>query len=63
MSIAQSSQTQARLLRLPYPDDVADRFETLAEQSMQAQRQIEANDRVSFEVYRAAYVAPERLGH
>ena len=60
---AHSSQTQARLLRLPYPDDVADRFETLAEQSMQAQRQIEASDRVSFEVYRAAYVAPERLGH
>ncbi len=59
--LAQSIAHQATLLGLPFPVDVQQRFERLAKQSLDEQRRIKANDRLSFEEWRRAYLAPERL--
>jgi glutamate--cysteine ligase len=58
---AQSAATRARLLALPYPAALAQRFAALAEASVAEQQRIEAADALPFEAYRAAYLAPERL--
>ena len=58
---AQSARTRAALLRLPFADDLAARFEASARESLQAQQRIEASDTLRFEDYRQQYLAPERL--
>lgn len=58
---AQSRDTREALLRLPYGEDLALRFEALADESLQAQRRVEDSDSVPFETYRQQYLAPERL--
>ena len=58
---AQSLATREALLRLPYDDDLARHFATLADESLQAQRCVEESDSVPFETYRQHYLAPERL--
>jgi glutamate--cysteine ligase len=58
---AQSTAHQGRLLGLPLPADVQQRFEHLAKQSIDKQRRIEAHDRLRFEEWRRAYLAPDRL--
>ncbi len=58
---AQSLGTREALLRLPYGDDLALRFQALADESVRAQRCVEKSDSVSFETYRQQFLAPERL--
>ena len=59
---AQSASTRSALLRLPFTDDLAARFEAIARESLQEQQRIEGSDTLTFEVYRQQYLAPERLG-
>ncbi len=58
---AQSEQARERLLALPYPKALADRFTALAAESVAAQQRIEAADALPFEQFRDAYLSPERL--
>ena len=59
---AQSLQTQAKLLSLPFSAAQQAKFETLSAHSLAQQREIEARDTLPFEIYRQQYVSPERLG-
>ncbi|MEP7294788.1 MAG: glutamate--cysteine ligase [Burkholderiales bacterium] len=59
---AQSKQTKAALLALPYSDQLHNRFTRLAQESVDEQRRIEAADTVPFELYRQQYLSVERLG-
>ncbi|MBC7717629.1 MAG: glutamate--cysteine ligase [Pseudorhodobacter sp.] len=59
---AQSLQTQAHLLDLPFSAELKDQFVAMSEASLQLQTQIESNDTLSFEDYRQHYLAVERLG-
>ena len=59
---AQSQQTKAKLLALPFSAAQQARFAALSQQSVQDQKAIEAADTMPFEVYRQQYVSPERLG-
>lgn len=59
---AQSRVTQQQLAGLPYPPELQMRFDNLALASIEAQKKIEASDSMPFEMYRQAYLAPERLG-
>ena len=59
---AQSQQTRAKLLALPFSAAQQARFDALAQQSVQDQKDIEARDSMPFEIYRQQYVSPERLG-
>jgi glutamate--cysteine ligase len=59
---AQSAQTQAHLLGLPFSDELHGQFVAMAEASVQLQKQIESSDTLSFEDYRRHYLAVERLG-
>lgn len=59
---AQSKQTKAALLALPYSDQLHNRFTKMARESVDEQHAIEASDTVPFEVYRQQYLSVERLG-
>jgi glutamate--cysteine ligase len=59
---AQSQQTKAKLLALPFSAGQQARFAAMSEQSVQDQKAIEAADSMLFEAYRQQYVSPERLG-
>jgi glutamate--cysteine ligase len=59
---AQSEQTRAKLLALPFSAAQLSRFAALSQRSVQDQRDIEAADTMPFELYRQQYIAPERLG-
>jgi len=59
--LAQSLAHRDAILQLPFPADVADRFASLAEESIDEQRRIEADDTLPFETYRQLYLAPVRL--
>lgn len=59
---AQSQRTKAGLLALPYPDDLAARFEQMARQSVADQRAQEAADTQPFEAFRLQYLSAEQLG-
>jgi glutamate--cysteine ligase len=59
---AQSQQTKAKLLALPFGAAQSARFAALSEQSVRDQKAIEAADTMPFEVYRQQYISPERLG-
>jgi glutamate--cysteine ligase len=59
---AQSLQTQAGLLALPYSDQTQNRFAKMTQVSLEEQRQIEAADSLPFEIYREQYLSAERLG-
>lgn len=58
---AQSLRTQQAMLAMPYPPEMAEHFRAQAEQSVEAQKAIEAADTMPFEIYRQAYLAPRRL--
>ena len=58
---SQSALTRQHLLDLPFSDAQGLRFEQLAAQSVLDQQAIEAADTLSFEDYRAHYVAADRL--
>jgi glutamate--cysteine ligase len=59
--LAQSVQTRTRLMALPFPDDLAERFRAQAQASVAAQKALEAADTQSFEEFRRDYLSPERL--
>ncbi|MDB5944293.1 MAG: gshA [Ramlibacter sp.] len=59
---AQSEQTRAKLLALPFGAARHARFAELSAQSLRDQRDIEAADTMPFEIYRQQYIAAERLG-
>jgi glutamate--cysteine ligase len=61
-TLAQSEIAKSRLLKLPYSANVQGRFETLAQQSLQDQAEVEDADSMPFEHYRQQYISPERLG-
>jgi len=59
---AQSEQTRAAMLALPFSAAQQAEFERMTEDSIQEQRRIEAADTMPFEIYREQYVSPARLG-
>ncbi len=59
--LAQSAQTRAQLLALPFSQDLATAFKAEALTSVAQQRAIEAADSGDFEAFRVAYLSPERL--
>ena len=59
---AQSTQTRNAMLAAPWSPDQQARFETMAAESVAGQLRIEAADTMPFEVYRQAYLSPQRLG-
>ncbi|MGE0873723.1 MAG: glutamate--cysteine ligase [Burkholderiales bacterium] len=59
---AQSLRTRQAMLELPFPADVEQRFQRMAEQSIAEQKRIEAADNLAFEEFRQQYIARERLG-
>jgi glutamate--cysteine ligase len=59
---AQSEQTRAKLLALPFSAEQQAGFERMTEESIQEQKRIEAADTMPFEIYREQYVSPARLG-
>ena len=58
---AQSLKTQAALQSLPLTEEQFTRFTALSQQSVDAQKAIEAGDSMLFEDYRKRYVSPEHL--
>ena len=48
-------------MALPLAPEVAERFARLAEESIEAQQKIEAEDKLPFDAFRQLYLAPIRL--
>ena len=59
---ARSEHTRQRLLDLPLDAHQLAHFEQMTQDSVEAQKAIEAADTMPFEIYRAQYVSPTRLG-
>jgi glutamate--cysteine ligase len=59
--LAQSEQTKAKMLKLPFPGAVSSRHETLVRQSLADQAAVEAADAMPFEAFRQQYISAERL--
>jgi glutamate--cysteine ligase len=60
-TVAQSLRHAADIRRIPLVPEVEERFAQLAKESIEEQRNIEASDSMSFEIYRQQYLEPERL--
>lgn len=58
---AQSAQTQATLLDLPFSAEQQAKFEAMSVASVQAQKDIEAADTMPFDIYLTQYLSPDRL--
>ena len=58
----QSLNTHNRLLAMPWSANQQSRYEAMAAKSIDDQRAIEASDTMPFDVYRAEYTSPARLG-
>ena len=58
----QSEKTRDVLRHLPWTDTQQAHFEALSRASVVAQKKIEADDTMPFEIYRQQYVSPQRLG-
>ena len=61
LALAQSHQAHAHWLSQPLAPEVGDRLRVASEVSLREQRRREAADGGSFEDYRLAYLAPDRL--
>jgi glutamate--cysteine ligase len=59
---AQSEKTRDTLQALPWTAAQQSHFEALSQESVAAQKRIEAADTMPFEIYRQQYVSPDRLG-
>jgi glutamate--cysteine ligase len=59
---AQSENTKAALLALPFGDEEQKNLTDMAQRSVQEQGEIEAADTLPFETYRQQYLSPQRLG-
>ena len=57
----QSEKTRDVLRHLPWTDTQQAHFEALSRASVVAQKKIEADDTMPFEIYRQQYVSPQRL--
>jgi glutamate--cysteine ligase len=60
--LQRSAHTRADLLALPFSDEAHARFMAASAESIEAQKRIEADDTMPFDVYREEYLRPERLG-
>jgi glutamate--cysteine ligase len=60
-ALARSRAHREEIMKLPLSSEVAERFARLAEQSIEAQKQAEAEDKLPFEAFRQLYLAPIRL--
>ena len=58
---AQSAQTRAHLMSLPWAQEQQARFERMAQASLDQRGAIEAADQVDFEAFRQAYLDASRL--
>jgi glutamate--cysteine ligase len=58
----QSETTRDVLRALPWTDAQQAHYEALSRESVVAQKKIEAEDTMPFEIYRQQYVSPHRLG-
>jgi len=59
--LAQSKAHRETILKLPFLSDAASRFARMAEESLDAQRRIEAADTLPFEAFRQNYLSPDSL--
>jgi glutamate--cysteine ligase len=59
---AQSVQTQAHFLQMPWTAEQQASFEAMTQQSVAEQKKIEAVDTMPFEIYREKYLSANRLG-
>ncbi|MEY3488415.1 MAG: hypothetical protein RL075_2420 [Pseudomonadota bacterium] len=59
---AQSVQTQAHFLQMPWTAEQQAGFEAMTQQSVAEQKKIEAADTMPFEIYREKYLSANRLG-
>ncbi len=57
----QSVRHRRTLLALPLAAEVDARYTRMAEESLAAQRQIEAQDTLPFEIFRQQYLSPDML--
>jgi glutamate--cysteine ligase len=60
-ALMESLRHRAALLADPLPAAVAEEYERLAVESLDAQKAVEKADKVPFEVYRQRYLSPEAL--
>ncbi len=60
-ALTRSLQYRKELLQLPLSARAQRRYESMAAESLQEQRRIEAADTMPFEVYRQLYLSPDRL--
>ena len=58
---ARAEATRSHILGLPWPADAQAAFDALAQRSLAEHAAIEAADKVDFETFRQAYLAPEGL--
>jgi glutamate--cysteine ligase len=61
-ALAQSRRHKRTLTELPLASEVQAHYARMAEESLAAQRRMEATDRVSFETYRQQYLSQDLLG-
>jgi glutamate--cysteine ligase len=61
-ALAQSRHNKQAIMDLALGDGVAERFVRMAEESIQAQRRVEASDTLPFETWRQQYLEPLQLG-
>ncbi|MGH8800966.1 MAG: glutamate--cysteine ligase [Casimicrobiaceae bacterium] len=60
-ALDRSLANRAAVLALPTNAAIRDRYDAMARTSLDAQRELEAADRISFEAYRVAYLAQDLL--
>jgi glutamate--cysteine ligase len=60
-ALAQSARFRNDLLALPWTSEVAARYARMAEESLAAQREIEAKDTLPFETFRQQYISQDLL--
>jgi glutamate--cysteine ligase len=60
-ALERSRAHRDEIMALPLPREVAERFERMAQESIEEQKQIEAADSLPFEAFRQMYLAPVRL--
>ena len=60
-ALTRSLQYRKELLDLPLPPETGSHLASMAAESLEEQRHIEAADTMPFEIYRQQYLSPDRL--
>ncbi|HTS20589.1 MAG TPA: glutamate--cysteine ligase [Casimicrobiaceae bacterium] len=60
-ALARSAANRDAIMALPFAPEVAQRFARMAQESIEAQKRMEATDMLPFEAFRQVYLAPMRL--